>query len=96
MWRGTLWRRTQAPRETSLDATSRGLAREAGTTQQGGGVALISYALVCLGSGERFSFGRPTAEPETDGAELTLFVWREFCEVAKAPPVIGPTMALYG
>ena len=30
-------------------------------------------------------FGVPTAEPLTDGAELTLFVWREFCERADPP-----------
>lgn len=28
-------------------------------------------------------FGVPTTEPLTDGAELTLFVWREFCERAE-------------
>ncbi len=34
-------------------------------------------------------FGVPTAEPLTDGAELTLFVWREFCERADPPAVRG-------
>ncbi|HBO2704077.1 TPA: HIT family protein [Pseudomonas aeruginosa] len=34
-------------------------------------------------------FGMPTAEPLTDGAELTLFVWREFCERADPPAVRG-------
>jgi diadenosine tetraphosphate (Ap4A) HIT family hydrolase len=27
---------------------------------------------------------------ETDGAELTLYVWREFCENPSPPPVSGP------
>jgi diadenosine tetraphosphate (Ap4A) HIT family hydrolase len=30
---------------------------------------------------------------ETDGAELTFFVWREFCERAVPPPVVGPSVA---
>ncbi len=31
--------------------------------------------------------------PETtDGAELTLFVWREFCERLQPPPIEGPTV----
>lgn len=29
----------------------------------------------------------------TDGAELTLFVWREFCEKSEHPPVPGPSIA---
>lgn len=28
----------------------------------------------------------------TDGAELTLFVWREFCERHDPPPVTGPAI----
>lgn len=28
----------------------------------------------------------------TDGAELTLFVWREFCERPDPPPVSGPSV----
>jgi len=28
-----------------------------------------------------------------DGAEMTLFVWREFCESLTPPPVIGPSVA---
>ncbi len=32
-------------------------------------------------------------ETPTDGAELTLFVWREFCERAVPPPVQGPSVA---
>lgn len=31
-------------------------------------------------------------ETPTDGAELTLFVWREFCERADPPPVEGPSI----
>lgn len=30
---------------------------------------------------------------EFDGAELTLFVWREFCESRKPPQTYGPTVA---
>lgn len=29
----------------------------------------------------------------TDGAELTLFVWREFCEKAEPPLTQGPSVA---
>ncbi|MGO6906813.1 HIT family protein, partial [Rhizobium ruizarguesonis] len=32
-------------------------------------------------------------ETATDGAELTLFVWREFCERAEPPPVKGPSVS---
>lgn len=39
------------------------------------------------------SFGRPAAESETDGAELTFFIWREFCEAPNPPPVTGPTVS---
>jgi diadenosine tetraphosphate (Ap4A) HIT family hydrolase len=30
---------------------------------------------------------------DTDGAELTLYVWREFCESPEPPPVSGPSVA---
>ncbi|MFD2645036.1 hydrolase [Pseudomonas japonica] len=30
--------------------------------------------------------------PQTDGAELTLFVWREFCERPDPPAVQGPSI----
>jgi diadenosine tetraphosphate (Ap4A) HIT family hydrolase len=30
--------------------------------------------------------------PQTDGAELTLFVWREFCERPDPPPIQGPSV----
>jgi diadenosine tetraphosphate (Ap4A) HIT family hydrolase len=40
------------------------------------------------------SFGQPSAggdaANETDGAELTLYVWREFCENPMPPPISGP------
>lgn len=39
------------------------------------------------------SFGQPAEEPRTDGAELTFFIWREFCEASNPPPVTGPTVA---
>ena len=29
---------------------------------------------------------------ETDGAELTLFIWREFCERSSPPLVVGPSV----
>jgi diadenosine tetraphosphate (Ap4A) HIT family hydrolase len=29
---------------------------------------------------------------ETDGAELTLYVWREFCESPTPPPISGPSI----
>lgn len=34
-----------------------------------------------------------SAQPQTDGAELTLFVWREFCERSDPPQVQGPSVA---
>lgn len=36
------------------------------------------------------SFDNATAQ--TDGAELTLLVWREFCERPDPPPVSGPSV----
>ena len=29
---------------------------------------------------------------KTDGAELTLYVWREFCESPAPPPISGPSV----
>ncbi|MDR9781462.1 HIT family protein [Rhizobium redzepovicii] len=40
---------------------------------------------------ENFAEGR--GETAADGAELTLFVWREFCERAVPPPVRGPSVS---
>jgi len=31
-------------------------------------------------------------EPQTDGAELTFFVWREFCERPDPPQIQGPSV----
>ena len=31
-------------------------------------------------------------DDETDGAELTLYVWREFCESPNPPPIPGPSI----
>jgi diadenosine tetraphosphate (Ap4A) HIT family hydrolase len=36
------------------------------------------------------NFDQPSAAGEPDGAELTLYVWREFCENPVPPPVSGP------
>ncbi len=36
-------------------------------------------------------FAEGEGETETDGAELTLFVWREFCERLQPPPIEGPS-----
>jgi diadenosine tetraphosphate (Ap4A) HIT family hydrolase len=30
--------------------------------------------------------------PATDGAELTLFIWREFCERSEPPSIDGPSI----
>lgn len=36
------------------------------------------------------AFGSPDSAPsQTDGAELTLYVWREFCERPDPPPIPG-------
>ncbi|OWO92468.1 HIT family protein [Rhizobium esperanzae] len=39
------------------------------------------------------NFADGPGETPTDGAELTLFVWREFCERAEPPPVQGRSVA---
>lgn len=40
------------------------------------------------------AFANPEkAETGTDGAELTLFIWREFGERAQPPAIIGPSIA---
>ncbi|NKL24200.1 HIT family protein [Rhizobium leguminosarum] len=39
------------------------------------------------------TFAEGPGETPTDGAELTLFVWREFCERAEPPPIDGPTVS---
>ena len=38
-------------------------------------------------------FAEGEGETATDGAELTLFVWREFCERAEPPPIKGPSVS---
>ena len=40
---------------------------------------------------ETFSDG--PGETATDGAEMTLFVWREFCERPDPPPIKGPNIS---
>ncbi|WP_160007324.1 HIT family protein [Rhizobium sp. 18055] len=40
---------------------------------------------------EQFADG--PGETPTDGAELTFFVWREFCERINPPPITGPSVA---
>ncbi len=37
-------------------------------------------------------FAEGEGETSVDGAELTLFVWREFCERAEPPPIRGPSV----
>ena len=39
------------------------------------------------------NFAEGPGETATDGAELTLFVWREFCERAEPPPIKGPSVS---
>jgi diadenosine tetraphosphate (Ap4A) HIT family hydrolase len=39
------------------------------------------------------TFAEGPGETPTDGAELTLFVWREFCERSVPPPIQGPGVA---
>ncbi|MBZ9745080.1 HIT family protein [Mesorhizobium sp. CO1-1-7] len=38
------------------------------------------------------TFAEPEGDTLTDGAELTLFIWREFCERAEPPPISGPSV----
>lgn len=38
------------------------------------------------------TFAEGPGETPTDGAELTLFVWREFCERAEPPAIEGPSV----
>ncbi|BCH53618.1 hypothetical protein RvVAR031_12280 [Agrobacterium vitis] len=39
---------------------------------------------------EQFAVG--PGETPTDGAELTLFIWREFCERPAPPPIKGASV----
>ncbi|MFS8048710.1 HIT family protein [Rhizobium sp. BR 314] len=39
------------------------------------------------------NFAVGPGETATDGAEMTLFVWREFCERPDPPPIVGPSVA---
>lgn len=39
------------------------------------------------------AFGDPALAGTTDGAELTFFIWREFCERPDPPPIEGPSVA---
>lgn len=38
------------------------------------------------------AFSEPVQEGATDGAELTFFIWREFCERREPPEIVGPTV----
>ncbi|MBB3397131.1 hypothetical protein FHX09_002596 [Rhizobium sp. BK538] len=38
------------------------------------------------------TFADGPGETPTDGAEMTLFVWREFCERREPPPIKGPSV----
>ena len=38
------------------------------------------------------NFAEKDGDPGADGAELTLFIWREFCERSKPPPINGPSV----
>lgn len=42
---------------------------------------------------DKYRFAEGPGETATDGAELTLFVWREFCERAEPPPIKGPSIS---
>jgi len=37
-------------------------------------------------------FSEKEEETATDGAELTLFIWREFCKQSPPPPIEGPSV----
>ncbi|WP_105433151.1 HIT family protein [Neorhizobium sp. T6_25] len=39
------------------------------------------------------TFAEGPGETPTDGAELTFFVWREFCERAEPPAIRGPSVS---
>lgn len=39
------------------------------------------------------SFAEGPGETPTDGAELTFFVWREFCERMEPPAIKGPAVS---
>lgn len=38
------------------------------------------------------TFAEGPGETPTDGAEMTFFIWREFCERAEPPPIQGPSV----
>ena len=38
-------------------------------------------------------FAEPSAGTNPDGAELTFFIWREFCEKSVPPPIESPSVS---
>jgi diadenosine tetraphosphate (Ap4A) HIT family hydrolase len=36
------------------------------------------------------ALSQSSRDTQTDGAEMTLYVWREFCENPRHPPILGP------
>ncbi|RZI73413.1 MAG: HIT family protein [Pseudomonas sp.] len=60
-------------------------------------IPIYSWVEALFWKDERYrslqTFGSlPDGSNQTDGAELTLFVWREFCERPDPPPIEGPSI----
>lgn len=60
-------------------------------------IPIYSWVEALFWKDERYrslqTFGSlPDGSNQTDGAELTLFVWREFCERLDPPPIEGPSI----
>jgi diadenosine tetraphosphate (Ap4A) HIT family hydrolase len=97
---GVLQARIQALSEAHLQPRRLYIARfghEAGHSIHFHFIPIYAWVEAMFWSDDRYrllhSFGSiDSTSPQTDGAELTLFVWREFCERPDPPPVQGPSI----
>jgi len=97
---GPLQARIQASIETHLQPKRLYIGRfghDAGHSIHFHFIPIYAWVEALFWSDERYrvlqDFGSlDTALPQTDGAELTLFVWREFCERPDPPTVEGPSV----
>ena len=96
---GALQARTQHAIETVLQPRRLYISRfghEAGHSIHFHFIPIYPWTEMLFWQDERYrslqAFGSlDTAVPQTDGAELTLFIWREFCERPDPPVIQGPS-----
>jgi diadenosine tetraphosphate (Ap4A) HIT family hydrolase len=60
-------------------------------------IPIYSWVKKVFAADERYRFLRSFYTPgvltsDPDGSELTLYVWREFCESKNPPPIQGPSV----